>query len=65
MPELAKLAHRMAGAAFSLHLGGLAAACRSLEDSARMGRRGAAAEVEALGVLWAESVAALEEALNQ
>ena len=63
LPELAKLAHRMAGAAFSLHLGALAAACRSLEDSARMGRYGAMAEAEALGVLWAESVAALEEAL--
>ena len=65
LPELAKLAHRMAGAAFSLHLGALAAACRSLEDSARMGRLGALAEVEALGRLWTESGTALEKALLQ
>ncbi|WP_239988738.1 response regulator [Paramagnetospirillum kuznetsovii] len=61
---VAQLAHRMAGAAFSLHLGGLAAACRSLEDSARQERPETVEMVAALEPLWQASMAALAEALK-
>ncbi|MDO8608805.1 MAG: response regulator [Phaeospirillum sp.] len=62
--ELAKLAHRMAGAAFSLHLGSLAAGCRSLEDAARQGSPAIAGLTDDLGRLWSDSVTALIRALD-
>ncbi len=64
LPELAKVAHRMAGGAFSLHLGALAAGCRSLEDMARQGSPLADGSVDDLGQLWTASVEALERALD-
>lgn len=65
LAELAKVAHRMAGGAFSLHLGSLAAGCRSLEDRARMGGSPDLDRlVDDLGQSWAASVATLEQALD-
>ena len=63
LTELAKIAHRMAGAAFSLPRRALAAGCRSLEDLARRGDAAVDGPVADLGRLWADSVAALDRAL--
>lgn len=63
LTELGKMAHRMAGAAFSLHLGALAAGCRSLEDAARHGDPTLGTLVGNLEALWSASVVALEQSL--
>lgn len=65
LSELAQTAHRMAGAAFSLHLGGLAAACRSLEDAARSENPSAIQLAGGMDGLWEESMIALIEALAE
>ncbi|CAA7616169.1 hybrid sensor histidine kinase/response regulator [Magnetospirillum sp. SS-4] len=65
LDDLAKVAHRMAGAASSLHLALLAARCRSLEDTARRSDSpGCAAGLDDLEELWTRSAAALDEALG-
>ncbi|OAN46668.1 histidine kinase [Paramagnetospirillum marisnigri] len=63
--DLVQTAHRMAGAAFSLHLGGLAAACRSLEDAARTERADSTAQAAQVKLIWTRSLAALETALKE
>ena len=62
-PELAGVVHRMASAASSLHLGPLAAACRSLEDAARRQEGGLASLADDLSALWHRSIQALTKAL--
>lgn len=63
--ELAATAHRMAGAAASLHLQPLSALCRELESAARR-QDGAvlAALTERVPILWQASLAALGECLG-
>ncbi|CAA7623279.1 Signal transduction histidine kinase [Candidatus Terasakiella magnetica] len=62
--EVAQVVHRMASAASSLHLGPLAASCRSLEDAARAEKSGLAVEAEGLADLWRRSLKALGAALD-
>jgi len=63
--EVAATAHRMAGAAASLHLHSLSALCREIETAARRpDAAGLAALVDRVPALWDGSLAALVEVLN-
>jgi signal transduction histidine kinase/HPt (histidine-containing phosphotransfer) domain-containing protein len=62
--ELAQVVHRMASAASSLHLGRLAALCRSMEDTARSDGPGIQAMAGELVRLWERSLAALDQAMD-
>ena len=64
LAEAGQLAHRMASAASSLHLGPLAAQCRTLEDAARAERPDTAAMAEDLAGLWESSLAAVGRVLD-
>jgi len=63
--EAGAMAHRMAGAAASLHLHPLSALCREIESAARVEDSAAVAVlVEDVSVLWRTSLDALMEALT-
>jgi signal transduction histidine kinase/HPt (histidine-containing phosphotransfer) domain-containing protein len=64
LAEAGQLAHRMASAASSLHLGPLAAQCRAVEDAARAGEGGTAALADDLAALWERSLAAVGRVLD-
>jgi signal transduction histidine kinase/HPt (histidine-containing phosphotransfer) domain-containing protein len=61
-PELAATAHRLAGAAASLHLLALAEHCRTLENAAH---RQDPVSAEGIEAVWRRSLAALEQALDK
>jgi len=65
LSDLGSLAHRMASAASSLHLGPLAAACRSLENAAKAEDAAVPMLVAELGELWHRSMAAVAEAVRE
>lgn len=64
LAEAGQLAHRMASAASSLHLGPLAAKCRSVEDAARAEDPNTIAQAEELADLWTRSLAAVGRVLD-
>ena len=64
LAETGNLAHRMASAASSLHLGPLAAKCRVVEDLARAGDAQTAMQAEDLADLWTRSMSAVGRVLD-
>jgi CheY-like chemotaxis protein len=64
LAEAGHLAHRMASAASSLHLGPLAAKCRAVEDAARAEDAQLAAQAEELADLWTRSLSAVGRVLD-
>ncbi|KIL99998.1 sensory box histidine kinase/response regulator [Paramagnetospirillum magnetotacticum MS-1] len=64
LAEAGQLAHRMASAASSLHLGPLAAKCRAVEDATRADDPRTDAQAEELADLWTRSLAAVGRVLD-
>jgi CheY-like chemotaxis protein len=64
LAQLALVVHRMASAAFSLHLIALAQHCRAIEDAARAERPDTLQMAENLPDLWKSSLAALGDVVS-